>query len=333
MQLVRAAEWWEYKLVPIVAAFYATAIFLRVTLFALWPAALMLLLSMMPGAAFVSVINDYSDREEDRIAGKPNRMSNVPPGLVAALIAITAGAGLLFSWLWHDDPLLLDCYVAAWVAFSIYSLPPFRFKSRGFAGVLCDACGSALFPTLVAVLLVFRAAARPLDMVWLAIIAAWALAFGLRGILWHQLMDVENDRTAGVRTFATRHPSRFVARAGALIVFPIELIAFAIVLERLRAPWTLAALVFYAFVSALRMHIWGLAPVIVAARANYFLVLHEYYIVFFPLALLLTAALRNAIDFAALAAHIVLFPGQLSRTLRDLWNLRPGVLRFASGPR
>ena len=315
------------------AAFYATAVFLRVSISSLWPAALMLLLSMVPGAAFVSVINDYSDREEDRLAGKPNRITGLPPFAIALLVAIPAMAGLLFSWLWHDDPPLLDSYAAAWVAFMIYSLPPFRFKTKGFAGVLCDACGSGLFPTLVAVLLVFRAAVRPVDIMWTATIATWSLAFGLRGILWHELKDAENDRKAGVRTFATRHSTHLVARIGALVVFPIELIAFAVLLERLRAPWTIAALVFYALFAALRIRFWRMALVVVAARPNYFLVMHEYYIVFFPLALLITATLFETTDALALAAHVILFPGQLSRTVRDLWNLRPRIFRFASGAR
>src|SRR5258708_18851038 len=86
------------------------------------------------------------------------------------------------------------------------ALPPFRFKERGAAGVLCDAAGEQLFPALVAVALACRGAQRAVSGAWVASVAVWALAYGLRGIVWHQLSDVDNDRAAGFRTFARRHP-------------------------------------------------------------------------------------------------------------------------------
>jgi len=103
--------------------------------------------------------------------------------MIAALIAVTVGAGLPFACsgaMTHES---CPCYLGTWLAFLLYSLPPFRFKGRGTAGVLCDAAGEQLFPALVAVFIACRGAQRPGSGLWVASVAGWALAYGLRGIV------------------------------------------------------------------------------------------------------------------------------------------------------
>lgn len=280
-------------------------------------AALTILAALVPGAIYVSVINDVTDLEEDRAAGKRNRVANSPRWLVAALLAITLGAGAAFLFAWRRDPLLFGAYAAAWIAFSLYSLPPFRFKTRGILGVLADASGAHLFPTLVAVLLAFRYAARPLDAPWLAAMGAWAFAYGLRGILWHQLTDRERDRSAAVRTFAQRHRVALVEAIGRFVAFPIELAALATILFRLRTPLTLVFLAAYAALAALRVWRWSVAPVIVAARPRYLIVLREFYGAFLPLAILIASAMRFTADATVIAVHLLLFPVGALRAALD----------------
>ena len=83
LALSRAGEWWEYKLVPIFGIFYATALYLKLPILWLWPAALTLLLALVPGAVFVSLINDLTDKAEDAAAGKRNRMAGRSGGEAA----------------------------------------------------------------------------------------------------------------------------------------------------------------------------------------------------------------------------------------------------------
>jgi 1,4-dihydroxy-2-naphthoate octaprenyltransferase len=320
-EVIRAGEWWEYKLVPIVSAFYATAVMLHVPVITLWPAALMILLSMVPGAAYVSVINDLTDREEDLAAGKPNRTAGKSRPVIAAIVMVTIAAGLVFAWLWRGDPLLLSLYLCAWLAFSLYSLPPFRFKTRGILGVLCDASGAHLFPTLVATVLTFREADRPVSALWVVSVAVWAFAYGLRGILWHQLTDRDNDQSSGVRTFAQRHSPAVAMRLGTFVAFPLELLALGSLMVQLRSIVPPALLLFYAFLSVRRVRWWQMNVVVVAPKPRFFIVLHEYYDVFYPLALLLTAAMHDWRDLLALAVHYLLFPARLLQTWDDARRL------------
>lgn len=318
--MIRAGEWWEYKLVPMYSAFYGTALLLDAPLSTLWRGALIVLASLVPGAAYVSVINDLTDREDDLAAGKPNRLLGRSNTFAGALVALTAGAGLVVAFAWRADTLLLTCYLAAWLAFSLYSLPPFRFKKRGMAGVLCDAAGAHLFPTLVAVIVAFRDARQATEPLWLLAVAAWALGSGVRGILWHQLSDVENDRAAGVHTFAERQP-RTAAVFGTWVAFPLELAGLAAMLWLMRDPLPLIALGAYAYLTSKRLRHWRINPVVVAPKPRFLIVLSEYYSVYFPLALLVTSASRHPPDWLVLPIHVALFPGRIRQSASDIAQL------------
>lgn len=315
---MRAGEWWEYKLAPIFAAFYATAFTLHVPVSALWLAAVTVLVALVPGAAYVSVINDLTDREEDLAAGKANRLAGRSQLYAAALVAITVGAGLAFCFLWRRDALLLSIYLCAWLAFSLYSLPPFRWKTRGILGIFCDASGAHLFPTLVAVVLAYRAAGRPPSIAWMTAVGVWALANGIRGILWHQLTDLDNDRHAGVRTFAQRHSPRFTARLGAFAAFPLEVLALAAMLLQLHSAWPVAALAVYVMLVLLRMRYFGMHPIIVAPAPRFLIVLHEYSDLWLPLSILIASALQHPYDWIFVIVHLAVFPTRARQTLKDV---------------
>ena len=322
---VRAGEWWDYKLVPLLTAFYATVALLDRPVASLWPAALTLLLALVPGAAFVSLLNDLADLDEDRAAGKPNRMAGRPPAFRIAAILLPVTAGILFLWLWRDDPLLMAVYLAAWIAFILYSVPPLRLKARGFWGVLADASGAHLFPTLVAMLVAFRAAERPLDPWWIAAGAAWAFGYGLRGILWHQLSDRDNDQAAGVRTFAQRHPRRVAARLGAWLAFPLELAGLLALIWKLGSPLPFLFLALSLHLTWLRVWRWRMVAVLVEPRPKYLIFLHEFYDVFLPMAILLDSAARFPIDWLVAAAHFIAFrrrPLETIGDVRTLWRWR-----------
>ena len=318
---VRAGEWWHYKLVPILAAFVATLVMLREPVAGAWPEAVALLVAIAAGAVFVSLLNDVTDVDEDRRAGKANRMAGRPAAFRVAALSLPVAIGLLFLFLWRDEPALAGAYLAAWISFTLYSVPPFRLKVRGLPGVLADACGAHLFPTLVATLVAFDAAGRPVDPLWIAAGGAWALGYGVRGILWHQLSDRENDRAAGVRTFAQRHSPRLAVWIGLLLACPLEASGLAVLLWRsgtLLPLWLLGA---YLLLVLWRVHSWKMTPVIVAPKPDYLILMHEYYDVFFPLSLLIASSLRHPQDLWVLAAYLALFPKRPLHTFGDIGRL------------
>lgn len=315
--LIRVDEWWQYKLVPALSILYATALVLHVGVSSLWVGAVTLLFAIAVAAAYASVINDITDRADDGRAGKRNRVADCSPAFVVAVLAAAACAGFLVIWLWRKDVQLLLCYLATWLAFSLYSFPPFRFKKRGLPGVLCDAAGAHLFPALVAVFVVCRDAQRAASGTWVASVAVWALAYGLRGILWHQLTDAENDRAAGVRTFARGYP-RAAPAVGTFVIFPMELAALAAMLWQIRSAWPAANLVLYAIYAIHSARRWKTTPVIVVPKRRFFIVLHEFYSELFPVALLIAAAARDRLALVVLAVHLLIFPRRVFQALSGL---------------
>ena len=318
-RIFRAGEWWDHKLVPLLAVFYGTAWIGRGSIASLSPQILILLAAIVPGAIYVSVINDLSDRADDAAAGKRNRMIGRPWPQSAAFVALPLAIGLAFLLLWRDRPPLMLAYLGAWISFSLYSLPPLRQKVRGVAGILADASGAHLFPSLVSLFLAAYAAGTRPDPIWIAAVAAWALAYGLRGIIWHQLADAAADRRAGVRTFAERLAPARAAAFAVRFVFPAELVALAAMLWRLETPLPSLFLLGYALLLLMRVHFTGERAVIVMPRSrSWAMVLQEYYELFLPVSILLASAWLHPLDLAILAAHLLLFHRRAFGTLRQL---------------
>lgn len=321
--MARAREWWEYKLVPVFAMFYATALVTGLPLHRMWQGGLLLLAAIGAGAVYVSVLNDLADRHEDKAAGKANRVTGSPPAMVVLLIAVPIAIGLAVAWNWRADPLRLWPYLAAWIAFTAYSLPPFRLKSCGAAGVLADAAGAHLFPTIVAVAVVLRFGGISPDPLWLAATSLWAFAYGVRGILWHQLLDAEADRAAEVTTFVQQSGRAHTVALARYVVFPVELIAFAVVLAHMPSWLPILFLFLYFPLVKRKLRIFRMVAVVVEPRPRYLIILHDYYDVLLPLALLLACAWRWPADLVALFIHYLIFPRRPLHTLHDIWRIRP----------
>jgi 4-hydroxybenzoate polyprenyltransferase len=312
------------------AAIYATALLLQSSVLSLWPVMVLSLVALVPAAAYVSVINDLTDLKDDLASGKNNRLFGKSRAFIIVTLACCIFPGLLVAIHWHNDALLLTLYLATWTAFSLYSIPPVRLKNRGIWGVLADASGAHLFPTLLVVSLVFRWSGKPIDRTWFIAIAVWSLSYGLRGILWHQLSDLNNDEKIGLGTFALRHNVTLLRRLGNFIVFPAELAALAVILLRVDSRFAIGFLFAYSLLEYLRMKQWGINLVIVAPKGRYSIVMHEYYGVFFPLAFLLSSSLQHPGDMVIIIAHLVLFPKRAGQISKDAVRLIKSGLIFVS---
>lgn len=315
LELVRARDWWQYKLAPAFALLVATALVERTPLLPLWPAAALLLVALAVCAAYVSVLNDLADRADDVAAGKSNRQLGYANKPVFALLGYAIAAGLAIAWCWRDEPWLVAAYAGSWVVFTLYSVPPFRLKARGLAGAVCDAMGAHLFPALTAVLVVAASQFQKPDRMWLAAAAVWSFAYGFRGIIWHQLADMEADARCGIRTFAVCRPELAV-RLVAFVSFPAELLALTSLLWRIGQLLPLVALGYYAAVLVARTRS-GMTLIIIRPKPGNISVLQEYYDVFLPIALLLCAVERDWHAVVLLGAFIALFPKGLRRVVRD----------------
>lgn len=320
LKFTRYTEWWEYKLVPLLSVGYATLLLHQYPLDQAVPQLIFLLLAIITGAVYVSVINDLTDIREDALAGKTNRMANLSPLWRGIIVGICLTAGIIFGYFIWPDRLSLLFYTMAWIVFSLYSLPPVRLKKRGIWGVLCDAMGAHLFPALlIASNLTFYMHIET-NLAWYLSIGAWSLCYGLRGILWHQFYDRENDISSGTTTFASGiKPENF--RISERFIFILEIAAFTLLLSYLINIWIIVSVCIYIIVVYIRKRSFNykICLIISPSSSPYQLIMNDYYLVFFPLSLLFTAALNYKYGWVILCFHILLFPKRTMLVVKDLF--------------
>jgi 4-hydroxybenzoate polyprenyltransferase len=318
---VRANEWWEYKIVQIFAVVYATAAFSGID--AVWLVLFLplLMLALVPGAVFVSVINDLTDLEDDAAAEKPNRMKDVPRLLAVAIVSVCLIVGIAFSL--FLDRISLICYLGAWLSYTLYSLPPVRLKNRGFAGVIADALGANVFPVLFSVSFLVYLADAVIDWTWFIVIGAWSLMWGMRGIIWHQIKDAENDAISETRTFVRLSGESRAVKFVHFLIFPLEVIALTLVILLIAGAVPFAALILYLFVVWIRYTVWEIEFSLVKSSGRYRIFLEEYYSMFLPLSLLFSALLTRTDAWPLFVFHLVLFPDRIRQFVDEV----PGTLQ------
>ncbi|MDQ2772419.1 MAG: hypothetical protein M3Y54_18185, partial [Bacteroidota bacterium] len=135
-----------------------------------------------------------------------------------------------------------------------------------------------------------------------------------------QLGDAAADQRAGVRTFVVKQGPARAKMMAAWLALPLELLGLAALLWQLAAGWPslpLLALGGYAALAWFRGRVWQQPLVVAAPRLRGRILLNDYYEVWYPLALLLTQALRYPTDGWVLGLHGLLFATHISHTLRD----------------
>lgn len=288
------------------------------------------LLALVICASYVSVLNDLTDAKDDQASGKPSRWPRESRMLPALLLASCVVAGSGFLIVWHKDTLLFCAYLFCWLAFALYSAPPFRLKARGIWGVLADASGAHLFPTLFAVLLVYHWNRTEAPAQWIIVISLWSFAAGVRGILWHQLEDADNDRKIGLRTFVCIRGTKVAERLG-LFTFLIESGAFAAMLWLTSSALATLLLAFYGLFALVRWRLLGIRFAFGKPGQASRPAMAEYYIVLYPLAYLLTASWQQPSALLLLLFHGVLFSRQGRYLMHELLAMLR-IVKSGAGP-
>jgi 4-hydroxybenzoate polyprenyltransferase len=132
-------------------------------------------------------------------AGKINRASNVSPLNWAIFLASSGTTSLLLSLSWGADFAAPALVLGGLVLATAYSLPPLRLKERGALGLVAGAASQWLIPVVAVSTVQPEGLEYPAS--WT--LALLGLAIGMRWMAVHQLQDIEADRRASVRTYAS----------------------------------------------------------------------------------------------------------------------------------
>lgn len=319
--IIRANEWWAFKGSPVLATAYATASILNIPLFSLWNSLIFLLISLTVVAIYAHLLNDLSDQDEDLIAGKSNGLLGRSKSFKIIAITSCLFPGILAIGVLIKLPLALAIYISNLLIFMAYSIPPIRLKQRGILGVLADATGAHLLPNLFSVVWIAHVSEQKIPLPWIILVGIWSLATGLRGIIWHQIKDIENDRLTGVNTFAVQTSIETLKGLGKWVVFPLEVTAFTGMMIVCGNYLLVIFLLIYLVTQWLRYQFWQINSIIVAPVSSDSIILEEYYTLFYPIAFLVLAAWQNRLNLIFLVIHLILYPNRLWWWLRDIHGL------------
>lgn len=221
---VRWSEWYASK-IPFVWTACGSAAFASAygDLVVLQRTAGVILFTCLCGA-FGHLVNDYADRDCDRLVGKLTVIAQLGTGR-ARLLLLLVGGSILTILARADFSLSTEMAGGTTVLLAAaYSLPPLRLKGKGALGLWSAAAAQRTMPVLMA----FGALG-----VWdiqACGIAAVAQLAGIRWMLVHQLADAENDRRAGIATYVRMvglARARWILRR---VVLPLELLAVLVAL-------------------------------------------------------------------------------------------------------
>jgi 4-hydroxybenzoate polyprenyltransferase len=340
---VRAQQWWDYKIPPVLATALLVAGASRRGSGWIEVRNLVLFLTAAVGiAAFGHVVNDLADIRTDSLAGKRNVMSMMSAAPRVLLVGATLALGLApFGWLPRDRWVV--GLVAAEIALLVaYSVPPVRLKGRAVAGVLADASYAYLVPIALTIAVFGELGGAPAIRWWVVTpVLVWAMLMGVRGIVSHQLDDVDNDRRSNVDTLvlhvgvdrATRWASRL-----AVIELVAAALAIAVVAVAGDDAWLAAFAVAYAVWRTFQVWFLWDEPLLAAAlhdptarlRLVGFVLLNEFVERWLPLAALVAIAVDRAAWWLVVAAYLIAFDNALVEFIsRDARTLPDALERLA----
>jgi 4-hydroxybenzoate polyprenyltransferase len=276
----RHGEWLLGSLLPLFGTFFlaaqGNAEDLKPQTILAWCAVFLL------GTACGYMLNNLSDIEVDRRAGKPTPLDHWSYRARLGVALAFESASLAFTLLLSDGwtlAAIAACHLIAWS----YSFPP-RFKEHVWMG---PVVASAQYWAPSAVMLVAWRAAFPAALCWIAILAV----YGLRITIVHQSLDRQNDLATGVRTTAVAIGER-AAQALLRILFAVEvclsLLLIALLADGPIAPITVPLFLLPALNIAWRRFLGQQ----IKLNTYAYVPLSELYETVVPLALALTALIR-----------------------------------------
>lgn len=320
IKTIRATEWWEYKFPPILIVPYFILYNSNLELLNAIYIVFFIICALIVGAIYVSILNDITDVEEDRAAGKNNNMAKYSRIKQFLFLSIPIFLALLFCWFLRKNIFALTFYLLSYVSFTLYSLPPFRLKQRGVLGLIADASGSQMLPSLFAVACMSYFSNYQLSINEILTLAVWSLCFGLRGILWHQFHDLENDVRSGLCTIVQRMEKTSTMVTGVIII-TIELTAFLWLFHTIGNYYLYITLVIYLIYMLYRRRKTNLQIIIMKyTRPNFDIIMNVYYQVFLPISILVLISINRTEFLGLMVLHLFLFPSGFSRVIKNIFS-------------
>lgn len=237
----RVIEWYDSK-IPFMLCGYVFNTLLLKNL-SVWDVSIKFILYFVYLSAFLSfsyLINDFSDIDADKKAGKNKVIFDVKKQTTIIVLSVLPIFGIVPLWIYLNfNYLYLILSFFVYFLGAAYSIPMFRFKERGIVGLIECSIAQRCIPLLV---IPFLVEAKNIYFVFWIIIS---FIDGIRYLIIHQHIDKENDLKTGTKTFITEH--KINTKKLLIALFAIESAFFLFVFFKLFIinPFVLGFLVLY----------------------------------------------------------------------------------------
>lgn len=321
LKKIRISIWWNHISPPIIASIYYTIWYSDGYYSSLWISLVLFLISLCCIAGFGYFLNDITDVETDRLAGKANSAAR----LSKYCRLLIAGGMLLFGlipWMWLPRGFFTFGFLLLLIFLVlVYSAHPFRFKENGSLGLLCDIHYGHILPVFIAV----NTFSILLEIEWsntaFVFIVLYTVFFfkGLRNILLHQIEDEPSDFESGSHTYTVVSGIKKTKRLvnAALITESILLIILLFILEL----WLLIVWGVFLAVNLLLVISWGTFKLPRKVRIEKFwFLLNDFYEEWLPFVLILMVVLKHNYLWWFLPVHFLLFHRGILNVALDFKN-------------
>jgi 4-hydroxybenzoate polyprenyltransferase len=198
----RVEDWWRSKAALLMGFVYLFALWFDIPMQAFIPLSVLSVVVIIGFASFGYVVNDFFDKEKDRLSGKKNFLLGKSTSYQIGLVLLTL-AFVSFSWLYLPATFYSFILISIQLTlFIIYSVPPLRLKEKGIAGLITDALYAHAVPVVLAAYTFLLASGRSLPWLSLILLSIWQFAIGIRNILLHQSEDIDADARSRTQNYS-----------------------------------------------------------------------------------------------------------------------------------
>lgn len=322
-KIVRANVWWNSIVSPTMGWVYFCLLLNSNIRQLNTEAAIHILLffvALVSVAAFGYLFNDWCDVSSDIASGKKNLLAKLPA--IYRIMVVTAPLALGL-WAWPFNYTYATFFFALQViALVIYSAPPFRLKSKVWAGVCCDAFYAHVNPVVITLLYFnfFGTQFSAFQITFLSVLISVLSMKGVRNILLHQLSDRKNDFRAGISTAVLKiGPLGTLRLINHLLRYEIVSTIILAVLMAIYSPPFFISLLLFALITYLKFSGWKLAYLPKRQLMHKFLYfLNDYHENWVPVFLLILLSIYFPPYLFLLLLHFVLFPNFIIQLWRDV---------------
>jgi len=314
LRIFRMNEWLPSKVAPIMGIVYLAILLCGLEAQKLLWILPLALCTAFGFAAFGYFYNDVFDVALDARHDKRNFAArfSVP---VRVCVALGLAAVALLPWLALPfDRISITLIVAQFFFLLLYSTPPVRLKNSPLLSVVADALYAHAIPVVLAFhTFALAGGSDPFNLNFLLLLFVWQFMGGVRYFLNHLALDRAVDEANGTRTLAVKKGNRFVRGLIVWLVFPVEILAFAVLILGMTEGVSPA---YSITVAAALTLCYILLPLLGGLRLDALLrysfrkvPLDFFYQAVFPVINIVFVALVNRWFWFVLPVHILLFFG------------------------